>query len=148
MNKFRYVEYYGDGVEVYQCLACKERLYDSGCGLNWKFCPCCGMVSEGLLECRHHNVPRWVYDREGNNHNVRNPFCVTNKQESKWVVESRCKWGNSEWGEWKYDYSFARRCFGNLQEWKRVYNYLKLQKREDLDGFGLRWEYRVRIERL
>ena len=62
LNVFRRVQYLGDGVDEYQCLACKKKFHAWGGPCNWKFCPLCGVRFEGLANCRPHRVPRWAYD--------------------------------------------------------------------------------------
>lgn len=63
MNKFRAVQDTDEYDTVYQCMSCFQTWAARYFGTN--YCGHCGIKFEGQLDCRPHNIPRWQWDRWG-----------------------------------------------------------------------------------
>lgn len=64
MNKYRAVQDTDEYDTEYQCMSCRQTWAARYFGAN--YCGFCGVKFEGQLECRPHDVPRWKWDRWGN----------------------------------------------------------------------------------
>lgn len=104
--KYRIVQYVDDGVYRYQCLSCKE-MFDIRSGPQ-NYCMNCGIKYEGKLTTRSAEIPRWVYDRYGNDY----PFDMVIYPATKpifptWTIEERTRWvdtfpfTNDKWSDWR-----------------------------------------------
>lgn len=149
MNKFRYLKYLADGVSRYECMACRSSFDVSIWKLDWRYCPYCGMASEGLLECRSQEVPRWAYGRGGNDHDYDNAWChlpYERRQNHRcWYFESRNRWSDEmAWGDWHYETS-VRYEWWNLGNWRKAYSMLQHLRSGNNRGGELRSEYRVSL---
>lgn len=146
--QYRYVQPEGDDVDQLQCLACGERMYVSALPLN--FCPRCGVKFTSCRLSRRHGVPRWCYERGGNDHGYANPRCVTLRRAWEWVIDERTKWPGEPWSEWR-EYRRELRDRLALDNWRRVRNVLielRNQARSLVieDDVDMQYEYRVRLE--
>lgn len=156
MNIVRKIGYLNDGVTDYQCLSCKEKFQVAHFEMDFNFCPYCGIKFIGGAVCREHWIPKWVYQRYGNNHGIPsglNIACTSNLKSNKhWVIEERTKWGEHPWSEWKWHYSIKHELF-KLDNWNNVYWYVKrycrIQQEKEYDNEivpDYQIEYRVRFE--
>lgn len=62
---YRFVQYLDDGVTQYQCMDCKNMFAFRDDPATYNFCPKCGMSWFKRLHTRPHDLPRWVWDRYG-----------------------------------------------------------------------------------
>ena len=156
MNRWRKVRYTDDGCEIYQCLNCKDTWESRTPADVWSYCPNCGTRWLGQLECRHHEIPRWYFDRYGNRaewtdmirlsdgefraDEVMYRGCYT-PPTSQWVFESRSFWKNDGWSEWSHEWAAKKE---KLTEAKWA---LSVMKRERGGPEFFKTEYRVRLEK-
>lgn len=149
-GQYRRVRYDDDGVYVYQCLWCLQtiRISDDP-QYGWNFCPCCGKSWFRKLDCRDHEIPRWVYDRWGNNppHDLQ-WYCKRVEPLAVWVFECRTKWFSDEWGEWKLEYDSEKDPCNPDYRWaKSTLEQFRLRHLPLDPEDSIRFEYRVRLVR-
>jgi hypothetical protein len=162
--------YLEDGVSGYQCLHCGngwDASTDPGLA-GWRFCPYCGCEWEGERKCRTHYVPRWEYERwgeQGMPSSLRydadqySPEWYARRQAAEdaqrvWVIERRHKWEGQDWGKWELEISLANwnryRPTVDIGDAFLVYEMLKQKRAEKAayKGFSdIKTEYRARIVR-
>lgn len=148
-GQYRKVRNTDDGCPVWQCLWCKQcielRCNPETRGFN--FCMFCGKSWFRRLMCRNHEVPRWAYEKWGNEppHNA-NIWCNTQHEvTSIWVIE----WRSNMFGVWcgwqleldcdkdpcKPDYKWAY----------SVLNQKRLDRNYPDDESGIQYQYRARL---
>ena len=147
-GQYRKVRYDDDGVTIYQCLWCLGtiRIADDP-QYGWNFCPKCGKSWFTRLQCRDHEIPRWVYDRYGNNppHDLQ-WYSKRPKATAIWVIESRTKWKDQDWGAWGIEFDSEHEPLRKNFRWaKSMLEQHRL--RHDPDDDWMIHEYRARLVR-
>jgi hypothetical protein len=62
--QWRYVQFEYEDDRIHQCLMCYQYIHLACEGHGMRFCPYCGIKWEGdRHQHRHHNIPRWEWDR-------------------------------------------------------------------------------------
>lgn len=152
MDKYRHIGYEDDGVDLYECMACKAQFGLRHGTIN--FCMTCGKAVT-RHECRQSHNPRWIYDRWGNDgipfemHELR---CRTKKVLPDWIVmrRSRHSWNGKdgpfdEWTKWEQCYRIKDE--HAISAYSRMKDYIEWERRdyEDDDMFVCEHEYRMQI---
>jgi len=158
MNKWRYVQYEDDGVEGYQCLHCKGNVSTRDMFRHheesaWKFCPHCGTGMNGFHECREHYVPRWVYDRWGNNYpdevdkNIRSIY-QTPRSRLRYIVESRIHWFGEDPGPWACSFDYGEMWDVGRDNYRVVIGFVNTERslQSGRRVGGIVTEYRIRTQ--
>lgn len=154
-GQFRRVRYTDDGCNIYQCLWCHQSIeIRDDPQYGWNFCPLCGKSWFKRLHCREHTLPRWVWDRWEDEYPHDLTVYVWKESEYKIVIEERTKWRGEEWGEWHWECDH-KVDYGKLGVWRDMQYYLnrcRARVAPDPDepdaGFGIEYEYRVRLDKL
>jgi predicted RNA-binding Zn-ribbon protein involved in translation (DUF1610 family) len=144
LGQFRKVNYTDDGCTLYQCMWCKSAVEIRDDPTYWHFCPRCGKSWFKAMDCRPHNMPRWVWERGGEE--VPYPWYPPHKKPThKWIIEERSRWPGirDEWSDWE----FEEEVYGNC--WQYAYqtmNRLRADRAPSYDGDFI-FEYRALIRR-
>lgn len=137
---YRETGYNGDGAYGYQCLECKERVEVVGGIDHWKLCPCCGKPWV-KREARLPSVPRWAYDRWGNDVPYGTVLWPNQKQPSFEIVAEYKIKGHDDWN------CISRNSICVLQSGNQSYMKYILERFDaechDRNPFPV--EYRIRV---
>ena len=154
---YRKIGYQDDGITKYACMDCKNTFYFGDDPAYYNFCPKCGMSWFKRFECREHGIPRWYFDRHGNEYDHRIEMHPPYRPPTRfWAIESRSRFKVGpgkrsvafwdEWHKWKEE---SRVPF-TLGSWRDALRWLNMDKArscENLDGDEdwIQTEFRVRI---
>jgi hypothetical protein len=133
-------------VYKYQCMWCMNVSYSGESGRYWNFCPKCGKSWFQKKECRHPSIPRWAYEKWGNNppHEANIHCHPRHEATAIWVFEWRSNVFHTPWSPWAIEYDCDKDPVKNDYKWA----YSTLQRmRADKNGPYDRghYEYRVRL---
>lgn len=144
--KYRKVSYHEEGIYIFKCLmcSCNIKTYDYH---DYQYCPHCGTKWEGQLECREHDVPRWVYDWEKKHGDL--PYHKWHDRSPElakrgWVIEELEEWFDAKdktQRQWVIKY---RQKYKHRNAFRAVLRQL-MQYRRYSGSQGLGEHYRIRI---
>lgn len=152
---YRKIGYQDDGVTKYACMDCKNVFNFADDPAYYNFCPKCGMSWFKGFECREHWVPRWYYDRYGNNGDARmypdrheHPRCwlVQTRSRHRWKMPDKAT-GKYRWAAWDdfttWDTKHRLRYF--LGSWRDALRYLNMIKRDYYNTSSVQYQHRIII---
>ena len=161
LNAYRAVCYTDDGCTLYQCLNCynswesrTEPGWFDGEGkyhVDWRFCPYCGTEWEGQHRCRRKYMPRWDWDRYGDEgipytpptQESRDAERRARENEKCWVIQKKVTWNDDGLVRW-----YTHRVLPmSGTDHKTVFGWLKYYREQSEDGSGITEEYKAHVMR-
>ena len=159
-GQYRRVRDTDDGCTIYSCCWCDRAVEVRDNPQYWNFCPNCGKSWFTKLQCRPTTVPRWHWDRFGDDYKYYDKVQTSGgevevyslqwysrkpKSTAVWRIECRTKWPKDEWGSWEYEYSTDKDT--TKPDWMWVKSVLNgCRGRHDGNGYpGIKYEYRAPI---